>query len=65
MDPKTRAFFQDEQRKPENNRCIDCATPNPQWASVSYGTYFCLSCSGKYKDTVTQKTQGRYNMIMI
>ncbi|KAI9506727.1 hypothetical protein BX070DRAFT_186675, partial [Coemansia spiralis] len=29
--------------------CIDCGSPNPQWASVSLGTFFCLNCSGQHR----------------
>eukprot|EP00924_Labyrinthula_sp_SR-Ha-C_P013785 augustus_masked-scaffold_5-processed-gene-13.12-mRNA-1 protein AED:0.30 eAED:0.54 QI:0/-1/0/1/-1/1/1/0/346 len=36
-------------RKPLNNICSDCENKNPQWASVSYGTLFCLECSGKHR----------------
>lgn len=29
--------------------CVDCNTKNPQWASVSYGTFMCLECSGQHR----------------
>jgi hypothetical protein len=29
--------------------CVDCETKNPQWATVSYGTFMCLECSGKHR----------------
>ncbi|KAI9218666.1 hypothetical protein BC828DRAFT_350197 [Blastocladiella britannica] len=32
-----------------NQVCIECQSPNPQWASVSYGTFFCLDCSGTHR----------------
>ncbi|KAJ1723028.1 Zn finger-containing GTPase- Activating Protein for ARF [Coemansia erecta] len=37
------------QRKDDNKICIDCGSPNPQWASVSLGTFFCLNCSGQHR----------------
>mmetsp|Transcript_9594 Transcript_9594/g.13806 ORF Transcript_9594/g.13806 Transcript_9594/m.13806 type:complete len:466 (+) Transcript_9594:81-1478(+) len=32
-----------------NDRCADCGMKNPQWASVSFGTVFCLECSGVHR----------------
>mmetsp|Transcript_35688 Transcript_35688/g.46008 ORF Transcript_35688/g.46008 Transcript_35688/m.46008 type:complete len:165 (-) Transcript_35688:1217-1711(-) len=32
-----------------NDMCVDCLSPNPQWASVSFGTLFCLECSGQHR----------------
>ncbi|KAJ2740511.1 Zn finger-containing GTPase- Activating Protein for ARF [Coemansia sp. BCRC 34301] len=37
------------QRKDGNKLCVDCGSPNPQWASVSLGTFFCLNCSGQHR----------------
>ncbi|KAJ2710719.1 Zn finger-containing GTPase- Activating Protein for ARF, partial [Coemansia spiralis] len=37
------------QLKDGNKICIDCDSPNPQWASVTLGTFFCLNCSGKHR----------------
>ncbi|THU67968.1 hypothetical protein C4D60_Mb05t30310 [Musa balbisiana] len=37
------------QSQPGNKTCVDCAQKNPQWASVSYGVFMCLECSGKHR----------------
>ncbi|XP_074567556.1 ADP-ribosylation factor GTPase-activating protein AGD7-like [Curcuma longa] len=37
------------QAQPGNRTCVDCAQKNPQWASVSYGVFMCLECSGKHR----------------
>lgn len=41
---------QEELRKlPGNEKCVDCGAPHPQWASVSYGVFMCLECSGRHR----------------
>lgn len=32
-----------------NNICCDCEDKNPQWASVSFGVFMCLECSGRHR----------------
>lgn len=34
---------------PGNKLCVDCQKPNPKWASVTFGTLFCLECSGRHR----------------
>jgi len=34
---------------PGNDRCMDCGSPDPEWASVSFGTLICMQCSGKHR----------------
>merc|ERR1719254_425804 len=35
--------------RPEDGACIDCNSPNPQWASVTNGVFMCLACSGRHR----------------
>ncbi|KAK4772877.1 hypothetical protein SAY87_027896 [Trapa incisa] len=41
--------LRDLQAQPANKICVDCSQKNPQWASVSYGVFMCLECSGKHR----------------
>lgn len=39
---------------PGNGNCIDCGSPDPQWAAVSYGALVCLQCSGRHRSLGVQ-----------
>ncbi|XP_030481316.1 probable ADP-ribosylation factor GTPase-activating protein AGD6 [Cannabis sativa] len=41
--------LRDLQSQSGNKTCVDCSQKNPQWASVSYGVFMCLECSGKHR----------------
>eukprot|EP00965_Chrysotila_dentata_P173567 5729997-Pleurochrysis_carterae.AAC.3 len=48
--PSAAAFFKElKELDSANGICIDCGTAHPLWASLSYGTYFCLECSGVHR----------------
>lgn len=34
---------------PGNNKCMDCDSPYPQWASANVGIFICLECSGVHR----------------
>ncbi|KAI0005132.1 ArfGap-domain-containing protein [Russula compacta] len=33
----------------KNKFCVDCANPNPQWASLSFAVFICLQCAGIHR----------------
>lgn len=46
---ETKQALRDLQMRPENKHCADCGANNPQWATVSFGTFICLACSGLHR----------------
>ena len=44
---------------PGNGFCVDCQSPNPDWASVSHGCLICLQCSGRHRSYGVQTSTVR------
>ncbi|KAF2456429.1 hypothetical protein BDY21DRAFT_322704 [Lineolata rhizophorae] len=49
VDPETRSKLLAIQQTNDNNRCVDCGSPSPQWASPKFGIFMCLTCSGVHR----------------
>lgn len=37
-------------RVPGNTHCVDCDTPNPEWASLNLGVLMCIECCGVHRN---------------
>ena len=51
--------FKQLQLEEENQSCFDCMQHGPQWASVPFGIFLCMSCAGVHRQLGPKFSQVR------
>lgn len=56
---KSKKKLADIMKLPGNNQCADCGAPDPLWATINFGVFICIECSGVHRQMGTHISKVR------
>eukprot|EP01012_Entosiphon_sulcatum_P057810 TRINITY_DN81672_c0_g1_i1.p1 TRINITY_DN81672_c0_g1~~TRINITY_DN81672_c0_g1_i1.p1 ORF type:complete len:284 (-),score=56.58 TRINITY_DN81672_c0_g1_i1:130-981(-) len=54
-----RKLLEEIAARPENSECFDCTCASPRWASMNFGVFLCIRCSGIHRSLGVHITKVR------